>query len=633
MKRASLSWRLVFSILMVTVPALLVLLLYVNKTAEQLLVDAAKQKSELLADKLSITVNLRFEHLQSIPETLALSLGQMDRKNFNYYEHIRKIIAKTPEAIGMAVAFIPKDNIYRSPYCFKTAEKMSCKDLSENNYNYHKQNWFITPLKTGTSLWSAPYFDEGGGDTLMMTYSVPFYNRQNELSGVVTLDISIDWVSKLLSSIQISKSGYAFITDDTSFIISHPNSNFMLKESLRSLGEKLHFPLLITMANKIKKKQSGFMRTLSISINRDSWVYFTPLAVNNWTAFLVFPEDELLAGLNQIKTRFISLELFVVALIILIIILFSKKLTRPLKTLLQATKEVSRGKLDTPIPNMQGLGQEVEELGESFALMQVNLKEHIEEVVKMTGDKNRIEQELEIARSIQEGMVIRNFPPYPEFSQVDLFAKIIPAKEVGGDLYDCLKLSDDKLAVVIGDVSGKGIPASLYMALTISLLRALKSESPQKMMNRLNRELCRDNDNMIFVTLLIAVIDLKSGILHYCNAGHNPGLLFRKTELLRLNQVHGPALGVWDGKYQETEMHLGSDDLLVLYTDGITEAMASDKTSFYGEKKLIDAIEKARSLTPHQVTSHLIEQVLEFQSGAEQHDDLTLLVLRYKGDK
>ena len=248
--------------------------------------------------------------------------------------------------------------------------------------------------------------------------------------------------------------------------------------------------------------------------------------------------------------------------------------------------------------------------------------------------KQKIEGELSVAREIQMSMVPKMFPKTPSWPECELFASLRSAREVGGDLYDFFLDEEGKLVFAVGDVSDKGVPAALFMAVTKTLIKALSAPGlpPHELLERLNAELTADNDSMMFVTLFVAKLDFATGELLFSNAGHNPPILVRRggaAEWLALPP--GLVLGAEpESRYRTGKTTLRRGDLLVAYTDGVTEAM-NRAHEFYSNPRLLSTVNQAAGSSPEQMVHHVAQSVDEYAGGELQSDDITLLAVRYKG--
>jgi sigma-B regulation protein RsbU (phosphoserine phosphatase) len=244
-----------------------------------------------------------------------------------------------------------------------------------------------------------------------------------------------------------------------------------------------------------------------------------------------------------------------------------------------------------------------------------------------------MEETLKLAHEIQMSMLPKIFPPFPERHEFDIFATIAPAKEVGGDLYDFFFIDDEHLCFAVGDVSGKGVPASLFMAVTKTLFRATAGQggTPGEILARLNTEICRDNDSCMFVTLFCAILNILTGQVDYSNGGHNLPYYLHRDGVRPLENVGGRALGlVEQSPYASGRMVLRPGEALLVYTDGVTEAMNSSET-FYSDQRLEQFLASHRGCSPRQTIGDLVSDVRHFAGGAPQSDDITVLALLYFG--
>ena len=244
--------------------------------------------------------------------------------------------------------------------------------------------------------------------------------------------------------------------------------------------------------------------------------------------------------------------------------------------------------------------------------------------------KQRMQDELNVGRNIQMSMVPQTFPPFPESSEFSIHAALHPAREVGGDFYDFFFIDESRLCMCIGDVSGKGVPAALFMAVTRTLIKARATDdvSTASIMTRVNDELSRNNKQYMFVTVFIAILNVVTGKLTYSNAGHNPSYIKRSDgEMVRLDARHGVVLGASAGlAYKEDNVQLHQGDFIFMYTDGVTEARNPDK-AFFGEDRLAALLASRGYKSMEAVVGHVVEQAKSFEDGAEQFDDITAMAL------
>lgn len=279
-------------------------------------------------------------------------------------------------------------------------------------------------------------------------------------------------------------------------------------------------------------------------------------------------------------------------------------------------------------------GDEIQMLSETVLQMEIGIKEYIENLTKVTAEKERIGAELNVAKQIQADMLPGIFPAFPERREFDIFASMEPAKEVGGDFYDFFLVDEDHLAFLIADVSGKGVPAALFMVITKTLLKnhAQAGESLSEVFERVNNQLCENNQEGMFVTAWMGLLEISTGKLSYVNAGHNPPLVKGADGVFRYLQCRpGFVLaGMEDMMYQAGEILFGKGDCIYLYTDGVTESI-NEKEEMYGEDRLDIILNQHKGEEPEKILRAVKESMDEFVGSAEQFDDITMLCLTYKG--
>ena len=364
-----------------------------------------------------------------------------------------------------------------------------------------------------------------------------------------------------------------------------------------------------------------------------------------------------LSPLRQAYWRtFLHQQAAVLALFLLGVVaagVFTRRISGPLETLTTHADELvernfgsgdrgsgggnenaARAPMQPLDPRVLARHDELGRLATSFTRMEKELQRSIAELERASGERERIASELRIAHDIQMNILPKSFPPFPDRQELDLHALLRPAREVGGDFFDFFLADSDRLFIAIGDVSGKGVPASIFMAVTTTLVRsaAWRVARPAQVLAMVNDELARDNPAAMFVTLFLGLLDLRTGRLEYANGGHNPPLLRRGDgTVIALDSHSGPLLGYEQRiDYRPFSVDLAPGELVVLYTDGITEALDS-RNALFGEQRLLEAVIRRGEDTAEAIVSGVAAEVDAFAVGEPQADDLTLLALRYRG--
>ena len=280
-------------------------------------------------------------------------------------------------------------------------------------------------------------------------------------------------------------------------------------------------------------------------------------------------------------------------------------------------------------------GDEIEELAVSFEDMNRDLIGYIDENTRITAEKQRLDTELRLATNIQAGMLPDKFPAFPERNDFDIYASMTPAKEVGGDFYDFFMIDENRLGIVMADVSGKGVPAALFMMHSKILLKSytMVKQTPKAALEEVNRQICENNPEEMFVTVWLGVLDLRTGMFTAANAGHEkPAVKQADGHFELLKDKHGIMVGYMDGiRFKEYELQLTKGAKLFLYTDGVAEATDSNEKLF-GTDRMIEALRTAEDKSPKEILAAVDAAVDKFVGEAPQFDDLTMLCIEYKGE-
>jgi sigma-B regulation protein RsbU (phosphoserine phosphatase) len=360
------------------------------------------------------------------------------------------------------------------------------------------------------------------------------------------------------------------------------------------------------------------------------WKYVPYL---RWGMVVQIDAAEAFAPVARLRTAAAVIAVATLLLAALAAVCVARAFANPIVQLTAMTKVLAGGDLSRTVEVPSG--NEIGELAASFNDMASQLAASIERLQETTAAKERIESEIQVAHDIQMSMVPRSFPAFPGRSEVDIYARLVPAREMGGDLYDFFFLDEDHLCFVIGDVSGKGVPASLFMAVTQTLLRATASTNrgPDEILSLLNRGLCRDNETCMFVSLFCGILDIYTGAVHHSSGGHNPPYVCTLEGNRTVSGAQGAVLGAVDeAVYQAQEVMLAPGDVFFLYTDGVTEAM-DGADHLFTEARLEACLCRVGCLPSAALTQAVLDEVYAFVRGAPQSDDLTMLALRYLGPR
>lgn len=483
-----------------------------------------------------------------------------------------------------------------------------------------------------------------------------------EVAAVAGVGSYLETVHNAVLDTTIGESGYAFLVNENGQIMvsGRAEGETACKEQRSDLRESTN-NILAEAASRMVSGDSGSME-MKLD-GREVYLAYAPLHSLGWSFVTVIDVGEVTAPAKQSQAEILNLTegaaekenaairrllLFFVAMLAAAMLpicltgtLFSRRLTDPIRRLTEAVAKIDGGNLDYRI--QISTGDEVEDLGNAFNRMTVQIQNYMKNLAAITAEKERIRTEIAVASKLQADMLPKAEGIFTDRNDFTLAASMKPAKGVGGDFYDFFLLDEDHLALVMADVSGKGVPAALFMVVSRTLIKgrltaAVKEEKKDDYMSRvveeINDSLCADNKNGMFVTAWIGVLTLSTGMLVSVNAGHCRPLLRHFDGSCTYETARGGFVlaGMEEISYIQSEIRLNRGDMLLLYTDGVTEAV-SRKRELYGEERLKAAVQecKGREMTPEKMIQILWRDVDAFQRGMEQADDITMLAVSYHG--
>lgn len=632
-KYKSFSFRLTVVILIVTTFLFLLSLFSIGRYARQNVKAESIQRAESTLNNTILRINSVLQSVEIATHNLAWVISNnLDNPEY-MYTITTQMLQSNSFVSGSAVAFEPsyykEKGFYYSPYSYRDADNnIVTKQLGDEDYNYFYMDWYQIPKLLNKPYWSEPYYDTGGGEMIMTTYSHPIYDKDNNLIAVFTADLSLEWFEKQVNSIKPYPNSYNYMIGRGGTFLVHPNTSLILNETIFSEAYFEGDTIMSNMGHKMIEGQSGMERS---TIDRKQvYTFYAPIEATGWSVGVVCQTSDIFAGLEDMNR--LNVGIAVVGLLLLVLLCFTtiRRMMRPLEQFAHSANEIATGNFHVTLPRIKS-NNEMKMLYNSFEYMQRSLNDYIQKLQVSTANKERIESELRIARSIQLGMVPKVFPPFPDRNDIDLYARLIPAKEVGGDLYDFF-IENNKLHFIIGDVSGKGVPASLVMAVTCRLFRtiAVNTKTSEDIVRILNNALSDSNESNMFCTAFVGILDLTTGRLDYCNAGHNPPVIIGPNgDAKFLDVVSNLAMGIWGTyEYQGQECFLADSSILFLYTDGINESENHDKELFSNER-MVQSILRNYKADTQTIVEGLLNDVKDHAKDTPQSDDITVLCCRY----
>jgi sigma-B regulation protein RsbU (phosphoserine phosphatase) len=543
---------------------------------------------------------------------------------------LRSNVRDTPGVYGAAVAFEPRafqphqERSARYVYRSATAAALTVTDIT---YDYTRWDWYLLPKLLDQVAWTDPYYDEGAGNVLMCTCSAPFY-RNEMFQGVVTVDISLDHLRERLRQVDI-REGYRLIVSRTGTFVSHPNESLIMGESIFSLGQWHQSPELVALGHEMTAGRKGVRRLLEVESGEPVWVVFVPIPSVGWSVAAVIPDAEVMADVYAELNLRAGLLLAGLAAIVALILLVAAWITRPITRLAAAAQELARGNLEVRLPAMQSR-DEIGEFAATFNKMVHDLQGTIDQRLCETAAREALERELQVARQIQTSLMPMTRPPFPDRTEFTLEAFTEPAKIMAGDFFDFWFVDRDVLALVVADVSGKGVPAAMFMAVARTILRSFSSptQTPAQVLTIADRIMAAENDEQMFVTVFHAHYHVKTGELMFANGGHNPPYLVRKDGVVTsTGSSTGPIVGVWgDAEFEDRRIRLDPGSTLIAFTDGVTEAQNA-QGELFGEARLEQLLSAIHGEPVDEIRRRILDEVNEYRESKDQ-DDVTFLALR-----
>ena len=589
------------------------------------------RESEVRALNLMDAIGGKLTNMKKAVEIVAINNAAEIEKNLDspekVFDAMEYELRQNRHYLGCGVAFEPdffatQGRWFEAYVRFTDSTHVERKQIGSAQHDYHNMEWYQKgfAMERNQGILSDPYFDEAGGKRLLCTYSLPIFDRQDRKVGVFGIDLNISWLEMSILQEEKKIKEIEFLGRDHSALDARGNTVFV--QILDSRGKKIAGSETIDDETIQRILKTDTIKCEKMTVNGSTYfVSSLRLKSMGWTLVVAQHKSFVLLH-GYILGAAILLLMTIGAIVIFLFTTRSiRKSVKPLRFLSDSAQEIAKGHFDTPLPTFKRQ-DEVAQLRDSFDTMQQSLKQYMEDLKTSTAAKASLESELNVARGIQMSMVPRRFP---KREGLDLYAEMTPAKQVGGDLYG-YTLKGDQLYFCLGDVSGKGVPASLFMSQTVRLFYTFAKEgmTPADIAVRMNNELAESNDRCMFVTMWIGLVDLSTGHLDFCNCGHNQPLV--DGTFLEMAHKNKP-LGLLGGiPYQGESIDDIRGRQLLIYTDGLNEAM-NPKGDLLGNDRLLQLMSTAASQTSKEVIKMLTEAVNQFRDGAEPNDDLTLMCL------
>jgi phosphoserine phosphatase RsbU/P len=630
--------RMLFWIIAVTLPIYAAALYMSYQVTARRLEAGAERDVDALTSRLVAGIDAVIRPIEGGIRTVAYQLEEIDPPPAQYSQRILGILKAWPDVYGSTIAVeagrAGADARPFAPYLFRRQDGFGFADLAREDYAYQSLPWYRRAADTGRPVWSSPYFDTGGGNIWMVTYSVPFFSRlsttHRAIAGVVTADLDLDWVKSSAANAALGAIGMGWL-------LSLPASESFVAPIGATASRVAQFDRAMNPETIGKLGEEMLARNATFGLlprgatAKPAYLAVRKVETLDWRVMLVIPQTELLAEARELLHR--QLWLGAIGLILLIVAIsgVAAGIARPIRVLAAAVGKAHEDDLDLQLPDVKRY-DEIGVLTEELRRMRGSLRQHIRLRAESLAEQARLEHELQIAASIQQSMLPSAGATAELPAAVQVAAALLPASQVGGDLYDYLDLHNGSILFAIGDVSDKGIPAALFMARLSTFLRVKGAAgiSLDRLLTRINTRLTEGNDACMFVTVVCGLLDVDTGYIQYASAGHEPPFLrYAEGTVRSLKVESGPAIGIEAvAEYRVQEGYMAPGDTLVLFTDGVTEAQAQDG-SLFGIERLSELLHDAADGSPAALVGRIVETVAAHASGFHATDDLTVLAVRW----
>jgi len=565
--------KIVFYIVVITIPMFLISLYLIQNFVTHELIKSEYRQARLI--NLNTLKNIEnFLDKTSGFTVKAAYMIASDPENYQkVLPFLKENVQKNPLVFGSALAIEP-DGPLKKLYCkyfYRHHDSILEKWLMPPGYDYLHYAWYSKIKQTQKPAWSEPYFDKGGGEVYMSTFSYPVFDLKKHFLGVVTADVELNTLSRKVQQLAQNKSGHIFLVSKTGFLLSHPNQRFNLKQTIFKYAGFIHSEELKKAAQDMIHGKSG---VYSITLPDGQYTLYTMyIARTSWSIGIFLKNSVLFKPLSRLKHWLLFIMLADIVLILVMVLIVSNQLK------------------------------------------------------KNVAKEEKIKNEIHLASRIQQQFL----PKKAEITdrQFSLSGFMLPARVVGGDFYG-YKQVDNKVIFYVGDVSGKGVPASLFMMASQMLIENAIDEKcdPAYILEKVNRKLSEISTTGMFATIIAGMVDLETRKLTFSAAGHPPLIINANGAVFSpLTEFLPPVAVFHETTYPNKVIHLEKNTTIIAFSDGISEA-ENRKKEFFGTERIARVLESVKNDTPAQVKTKLLENIHRFTAGQEQNDDMTLVVVK-----
>ena len=623
MNNRSLAFQLGIYIL-TTITIVISVVIFLNYNfSKDVLIQKIEESATLQSGHITNRIGRSVYSTQEVTRNVAMQLSYYAEHGDTEY-FLTQVLKNNIDISGFHIELLENDeNKYLSVIKTKNDDLQIYRDVEHSLTN---TQFDIESNPSG--LWSDPFYNS---HQLLITHTQAIRNEKGEFIGLISSQINLDFLSTLLINNDQYEDRFVYIVEADGTFLTHSEAEWVMNQSIFEADSHI-FPensVELESLRDVHESISGFAYPKIYNYEK-TWIHFSPIAYTEWFVVILIPSKELFKDLHLILHEVIVVSFIGLLLILVIITLIFRKKLSPLSNVVKSIQYFSFGD-----KRKSSNKNEVELLADSLLELQEQYSLHLQEQNQNRKDRRKYEKDLKSAKEIQTAIIPNEYPPFPNNPEIELFATLKPAESIGGDLYDYFLIDSNHLLFTMGDVSGKGIPAALFMAVAHTMIKSKATIlSAKHIVEQVNNELSYQNYNQHFLTLFLGILDLETGVLSYCNAAHNYPFLVRESkEVQLLEKTHGLPLGVYSNKsYPGDSIVLREGDTLVLYTDGVTDCNDAND-NFYGMDRLSENIGNMSDLPAPELVDGLLDSLKIFRGKTKQVDDISIMALRYNGRK
>lgn len=528
-------------------------------------------------------------------------------------------------------------------------------DGAPRSYDPRQRGWYQKAAQEGTLVFTDGEWDANTG-AYCVECAMPVYSPDGTLQAVVGTDLFLTEMDQVMQGLSV-EGEYFLLVNETGHAVLAPQAG-LFPMAAEDREADIRTSQSAVLAQAVTSALQGERVPVTVGELADGRYYLAaaPIETTGWVLVSAFSEAlatqpiaRLQDGNARIRanatavyqqkmahSRTTAIVLFILVMLLTLggALVLGKRIVKPLNTITQRISEISESDLEFKMEDAYRTGDEVEELAQSFAAISHKTVEYMDRIVHVTAEKERIGTELSLATQIQASMLPHIVPAFPDRTEFDIIGSMDPAKEVGGDFYDYFLIDEDHLCMIVADVSGKGVPAALFMMASKIILQsvAMLGHSPAQILAKTNEAICSNNEAQMFVTVWLGILEISTGKLKAANAGHEYPVIKQPDGNYELyKDRHGFVIGGMEGvKYREYEIQMEPGTKLFVYTDGVPEATNGEKELF-GTDRMVATLNAQPDAAPQEVLKNVRAHVDAFVQEAEQFDDLTMVCMEYKG--